>query len=108
MAESLQKRISAWGRERFGATNDNPQHRMTKFLDEFKELGYAFLDWKNFSTPENTAELRSELADCYLCLLALAESLHMDLEAISEAKMQELLTRVYEQDSEGNYVKVRR
>lgn len=96
MASRLQERIFNWGKARFGDANDVPENRIVKLSEEFEELGFAFLDWKNFSTPETTAELRDELADCYLCLLALAQSLHMDLEAIGSVKMAELETRTYE------------
>lgn len=91
MASPLQKAISQWLSDTFtnGSESDS-EARYYKLVDEMLELGFS---WE--TELEATPEVRAELGDVYLCLLAFAESLGLDLEKMGEAKLKDLRGRTY-------------
>ena len=103
MASPLQAAIVAWGDKTFGKeVNSDPEGRLRKLWEEMEELVRAFGDTGNGSVKA----LEGEVADVYLCLLVLADTLGMDLERIAARKLKELGSRVYEYHPEKGWIKV--
>lgn len=101
MASPLQKAIFQWGTDTFGkGFNELPENRYEKLVEEMLELGFA---WETELEP--TAEVKAELGDVYLCLMAFAESLGIDLEKAGESKLKDLKARTYAQ-IDGQWQKV--
>lgn len=110
MASPLQAAISAWTNKTFGEESaTNPDIRIRKLWEEMEEMVRAFGQFEQAELAERgkvVAELRDEIADVYLCLLAFGESLNIDVEKVGAAKLKELGTRVYEFDPLKGWTKV--
>ena len=101
MASPLQPAVAAWVEKTFGSEAMAPDKRWDKLWEEWAELTWT---WE--VEPSKTEELKAELADVYICLLALAESLSLDLEKIAAEKFKALGNQVYEFDPERGWLKV--
>jgi NTP pyrophosphatase (non-canonical NTP hydrolase) len=112
MASPLQASIHAWGEKTFGKeVNSDQEGRLRKLWEEMEELVREFGRCQSV-TPAGQAtmiispELKDELGDVYLCLLALGAALGVDIEKAGAAKMAKLGSRVYEYYEGKGWVKV--
>ena len=79
----------------------NSEARYFKLVEEMLELGFT---WE--TELQITAEVKDELGDVYLSLLAFAECLGLDLEALGADKLKRLKARTYAQSENGTWEKV--
>ena len=81
-----------------------PQIHTLDLVSEVGEVAKALLEGSDYgaSPSQPTAELEAELGDAFFSLIALAESLDLDLEAALEKSLTKYETRLAERDSAGS------
>jgi NTP pyrophosphatase (non-canonical NTP hydrolase) len=81
-----------------------PQIHTLDLLSEVGEVAKALLESNDYgrSPLQPTAELEEELGDAFFSLIALAESLELDLEAALEKALTKYQTRLAERGSAGS------
>ena len=81
-----------------------PQIHTLDLVSEVGEVAKALLESNNYggSPSQPTAELEEELGDAFFSLIALAESLGLDLEAALEKALTKYETRLAERGSLGS------
>ena len=101
---TLQESVEQWIRTTFGEEAYlNLPLRMRKLWEEVSELFGAYAEGDQKITPE----FEAELADCYICLLALASVAGKSLDGLAKAKLQTLGERIYEQRPDGTWQRVK-
>ena len=81
-----------------------PQIHTLDLVSEVGEVAKALLEGSDYggSPSQPTAELEEELGDAFFSLIALAESLDLDLEAALEKALTKYETRLAKQGSAGS------
>lgn len=111
MASPLQASMAAFIKKTWGEDEFEPEARLRKLWEEMEEMVREFGRCQSV-TPAGQAdmiispELKDELGDVYLCLLALGQSLGVDIEKAGAAKMKALGSRVYEYQEGKGWIKV--
>ena len=80
--KKLQKQISEWQNKTFGDSKDRPVAILTHLKREIEELEMSVL------TNINKKETSTELADCVILLVGLAEAFNVDLATAVAKKMK--------------------
>ena len=81
-----------------------PQIHTLDLVSEVGEVAKALLESNDYggSAVQRTAELEEELGDAFFSLIALAESLDLELEAALEKTLAKYETRLAERGSAGS------
>ena len=82
----------------------SPQIHTLDLISEVGEVAKALLEGSDYgaSPSQPTAALEAELGDTFFSLIALAESLELDLEAALEKALTKYETRLAERGSAGS------
>lgn len=80
--KNLQNQIAEWQNETFGDSKDRPVAILTHLKREIEELE------KSVIVTKDKKETSTELADCAILLVGLAEAFNIDLETAINEKMK--------------------